>query len=375
MKRNDKFLREYEGISKRLGKKFFSTGVFGLERIGEFYENNYEYEFDYPNVKIIETDIPVEEVYSLRVALAAGFGKESKIPPEWIQRDRFFENNYDLDIVFIHGKDPNDINIKNNYKLEVLSRYIEKWIDFCQRWNINHEWRGELDSLHKFIKEIPQIVCRSEDILIAEKRLESSTIEQLEKDILYRYLYLRLDAWTGLKDIKKIWPRIEKLQKVIFEYKAEEKAKIGRDLCWFDLHKKKKLSYGKIARVWVKHCPEDIDLLLLKPFKRERLKEIRAELKGETSALLDNQHLLKEIIEGRLKRKFLADFLEERKFYTSGETRGKKFTPPFLNTIKQAIKRMEKYIEQMKPAEYLISLPPPDTKLSRDEIELLKAGI
>ncbi len=148
LKRNESFLREFEGISKRLGKKFFSTGVFGLERIGEFYENNYEYEFDYPNVKIIETDIPVEEVYSLRVGLAAGFGKESELPPEWIQRDRFFKNAYNLDTVFIHGKDPNDINVKNNCKLEVLFGYIEKWIDFCHRWNINHEWRGELDSLH-----------------------------------------------------------------------------------------------------------------------------------------------------------------------------------------------------------------------------------
>lgn len=357
MKRNNIFRLEFQGISKRLGKKFFSTGILSPEIAGEFYANNYEFVYDYPNAKIIETDIPVDAVYSSRAELALGFVKASDIPPEWIQKDRFFKNMYDLDIVFVHGENSKDINVINRCELEVLSRYIEEWMDFCHRWNINHEWQGELNSLHKFIKETPQIVCRSDDMLVAEKKLKASTIEPINKELRYRYLYLKLDAWTGLKDIKKIWPRIEKLQKVIFEYKAEEKANFGRDLCWFDLYKGKNLSYSKIAKVWVENFPDDIDLLVLKSFKREHLKEIKRELKGETSVLLDNKILLKEIIEGRLKEKFFGDFFEEKKFYITGEMRRRKFTSPFMDTIKQAIKRMEKYIRQIQPAEYLISLP------------------
>lgn len=72
-------------------------------------------------------------------------------------------------------------------------------------------WDGEIDSLSKFIKDTPIIIY---DALSArESAIPSGELEPLPDDSEFNYLYLKIDAWTSLDDIKKIWPPHSRFKK------------------------------------------------------------------------------------------------------------------------------------------------------------------
>lgn len=246
---------------------------------------------------------------------------------------------------------------------------VRQYMRFLRKWHISSNWDGEIDSLSKFIKDTPIIIY---DALSAcESTIPSRELEPLPDESEFNYLYLKIDAWTSLDDIKKIWPRIQDLKKKIFDFKAEQKSNFGRDLYWYDLKKQHKLSYGQIAKLWSNHCPGDIDSILIKSFKKENEEEIKTMLKGKTFVFDDNQKLLHMIKVGKLEDNIKSDFEEKKEFYITGKTEYGKFTPRFLDAIKQGIKRIEGYIKLLNIRSKLDYIPFPED-YEPWELEILK---
>lgn len=243
----------------------------------------------------------------------------------------YFEKNGN-DLIY-HGK--------NGYKIDMSN--FEKFNNFCKKWNISTDWDGKINTLSKFIKETPQIVTSSINLLILNGHLSSGDIEYFDYNEFHERecLYLKIDPWTSQKDIKEIWPRIEKLQKIVFHYKAELRSTFSRDLCWYDLKNKFKLSYGQISKFWIEYCPEDIDLLVMKRIKRKEKKDLSQE---------DAKELLKEIRNDKSMNDLKTQFEEEREYYISGPD------SLFKSAIKEGIKRITKYIKQIKTPQKLLSI-------------------
>lgn len=209
----------------------------------------------------------------------------------------------------------------------------EEWCFFCSRWNISAGWDGNSTSLKKFLKTAPFV--------------SYSQIDDMEIAILF----IIIDAWTTIDDIRDIWPEVKKAQELCFPKKVKTKSHFGRDLCWYDLNKKHKLSPRRISELWEKHCPEDTDLLVINYIMQndeDTMKEIKEYIKKKGFKDLDDKEnkdnvLLKEIKEGKLK-KFQENFDYNKEYYLKGKTNKGKITPPFLGMIKEAIKRIEKFI-------------------------------
>jgi len=237
---------------------------------------------------------------------------------------------------------------------------FSKFKNFCLKWHIHSPWDGNIDTLSEFIKESPEIICEpvnyslvNGDIYFPDKEIVRP--EGLES---VNYLYIKVDAWTSLEEVKKIWPRVEKFQRTIFNYKAELKSNFSRDLCWYDLKTTHNLSSSKIAKLWIKHFPEDIDLLVVKRFKKVHEEALKEKLQGQTSLLEDYSELLNMIKTGRLGEEIKSNFDEDREYYITGKTERSKVTPRFIDAINKAVKRMESYINQLHESpQTLISLP------------------
>ncbi len=232
--------------------------------------------------------------------------------------------------------------------LYIKEESLSKFNKFCLRWHIHIAWDGNIDTLSEFIKDSPEIICEpvnyylvNGSIYLPEKEIVRS--EGLEG---INYLYIKVDAWTSLENIKEAWPRIEEFQRTIFSYKAELKSNFSRDLCWYDLKTTHNLSSSKIAKLWIKHFPKDIDLLVVKKFKKDNEESLKEKLQGETSLLEDYSELLNMIKTGRLGEEIKSNFDEDREYYITGKTESGKFTPRFIDAINKAVKRMQGYINQ-----------------------------
>jgi len=237
---------------------------------------------------------------------------------------------------------------------------FSKFKNFCLRWHIHPTWDGNIDTLSEFIKDSPEIICEPVNYLLVNGHIYFPDKEIVRPEGLERinYLYIKVDAWTSLEDIKKIWPRIEEFQRTIFSYKAELKSNFSRDLCWYDLKTTHNLSYGKIAKLWIKHFHEDIDLLVIRRFKKVNEEFLKEKIQGQTSLMEDYSELLHMVKTGRLGEEIKSNFDEERKYYITGKTEHAKVTPRFIDAINKAVKRMQNYINQIyESPQTLISLP------------------
>ncbi len=146
----------------------------------------------------------------------------------------------------------------------------EAWESSCRRWHISTLWDGQDNTLEKFIDD--SIIVLFRDDKTRESRMLNIThsvdplgdpfgeIWSLRVDKERAYIYLKIEAWTGKKDIEKIWSQIEGLKKRIFYYSERDKKLFGRDLCWYDLNKKEefgKQSFGKISILWRRYLNGD----------------------------------------------------------------------------------------------------------------------
>ncbi len=115
---------------------------------------------------------------------------------------------------------------------------------FCERWSIKKTWNAEIKTLSKHIRTEPHL-----------HHLRRSTVDVDDWIFLNdsRYpdcLLIMIDPWTTRGDVEAILPRVLKVQRQIFGFSDRGKWSFGDALCWYDLSKKHKLSYRRIANIW-----------------------------------------------------------------------------------------------------------------------------
>ena len=230
------------------------------------------------------------------------------------------------------------------------------WNIFCHKWKIKIGWNGDLRNLESEIRDTPIIYFDHAAAGVPEKledgpdSLDPALV--FEPVLLKQFIHLKIEEWTTLEDIKKIWPEIEKFQRKIFSHKSEKKAaSFGRDLAWYDLKMIHHLSFGQIAKLWVAQCPGDIDSIVIKSFNKKNISALKEALRGSLSIMRDYDLMLKKIKSGEMGCDLRLAFEQEWKLYALGETeRGKRFTPRFIDAIKQGIGRIKRYIEMIELA-------------------------
>lgn len=204
--------------------------------------------------------------------------------------------------------------LKYHYQGRILD-----WERFCKKWNIHHEWDGNLETLNNYLKPPVELMYVK------------------GKDDLAPELLLRITEWTTLNDMKDIWGTVEKYQKEMGQ-KWEKRGKFTRDLCWYDLAKEHGLKPRGIAAIWIEKFPEEIDLLVARRVKKKIHKE---DFEGRD---LDDSQLIHEFKSGFLKEKYKSHFDDERAFYTTGKSGDSTLNAPFIDAIKKSIKRMDDLI-------------------------------
>jgi hypothetical protein len=254
------------------------------------------------------------------------------------------DNCHGLDIKKITSPGAfNDYPELMNEPVHPFKYFDREFRSFCRRWDLYLDWNGSLDKLSSSLIKSPSLEFSHLTALSEEINYMREPFPKQSTD---NFLHIRIDPWTNLRDIKDLWPNIEELQKKIFDYTPEKKADtFGRDLAWYDLKKVFGLTHGQIAKAWVKYCPGDVDPLVIKAFKRKYRNDLKGKLKGRVSVLKDNPCLLESILNSELGADIRTMYEVEKRIYTTGEYEpGTRFTPPLLDTIKQGIKRIEKYI-------------------------------
>jgi len=210
------------------------------------------------------------------------FLKESYRQPKWIKFcERWgIHSNWDGDIKTLQQFSQKTETLLQEKKFLTELKYAsnnifywegsEAWENFCRRWHVSTLWDGQDSTLEKFIDD--SIIVLFRDDKTRESRMLNlphsirplgdpfGEIWSLRVDKERTYIYLKIEPWTGKKDIEKIWSQIEELKKRIFDYSERDKKLFGRDLCWYDLNKNEefeKQSFGKISILWRKYLNGD----------------------------------------------------------------------------------------------------------------------
>lgn len=305
--RNEKFQEDLNEFIKWLpdSNKFFL--------VKKVYPNDPPYTYSYA--------IPTEKHMKLskkNILIKLKYTKYKR--KYWIEKE-----NKSLEVGW---KEDHSLQYEYHHRASAFSNHLNKWMDFCDRWLINSDWDGKLESLYRFQRSLVEIYY-------------NDSIRRSFEDKDKWIFLIRFNAWTTLEDIKNKWHTIEKIQKKILG-KPEQKANFGRDLCWYELYKNHKKSPSKIAKLWIEYCPEEIDLLVIRRIKGDIKKAIEKEekLKEFRGRVLEEDEILETIKSGKLVKKVkdYYDFEEERRNYISGKY------PSFIEVIKKAIKRMRDQI-------------------------------
>lgn len=313
LKRNEMFLTEYNGIMKRLGKEFFQVKKISKRKLEKISEDNILIKLGYPEINFFAQSKYNElksnkERYEIIKIKGKKFIHDTFQELNEIEKDPFFTGR-DLDLIY--EKKTKKIDKIIRYRNEILNKYKDAWNEFCLRWGISPGWSGNLTKLSKHVR---------------------SSIELCLDDNDYHFpIMIKIGTWTTFDDIKKKWKEIEGIQKE-FYFKLEMSSNFSRDLCWYDLRKNFKLSYGKIAKLWIENFPEDIDLLVLpriirkyKIFENVPYLEVIKEIKSDDLQL------------NEIKK----EFNQEKEYYIKGPYSS------FKDVIKKSIKRMELKIEKL----------------------------
>jgi len=308
LKRNKTFLNELEGIKKRLGNKFFELKKVDIKKLTKISNDNLLLKLDYPKENIFKSEVPLEEVNSAYLHYLYYGEYNGYNPKVAIEKDYYFDSP-DLNTVLVYDEDLDSIRTKIICKSGIIEKYMEKWIEFCTKWHTDVDWDGKLSSLSKFQNPLVSI---------------GTDYRNLDLPI-----HINIGPWTSWKDIKDRWDDIEILKEMV-STKPQKSQNFSRDLCWYDLNKKLKLSPGKIAKLWIEHCPKDIDLLVIKKIKRAE-RELSEEKASE---------LLEEIRGDPTMNDLKIQFENEREIYIKGPY------SPFTDLIKKAIKSMSSKIKE-----------------------------
>jgi hypothetical protein len=314
LKRNKNFLNELGGIKKRLGNEFYKVKDVNVNKIKEITNDNIMLKLDYPKANIFISEEPLEEVDMAYVEYLFYGEFDGYNPRAAIKDDSYFKNSPDLDTVIVYDEDLNSLQTKITCKFQVLRAYVEKWIEFCAKWQIDSSWGGELSTLSKFQNPLVSISINYRNLGLP--------------------IQINIGPWTSWKDIKQRWHEIELIKRTSFSKPKKKSRVFSRDLCWYDLNKKFKLSPGKIGKLWIKHRPEDVDLLVMKKVRRDEKKELSEEKASE---------LLREIKIDPAMNDLKIQFEKEREIYVEGPY------SPLKDLIKKAIKSMDSKIKEFEP--------------------------
>lgn len=300
--RNKIFLRELSDFRKLVGEDFFYLAKLPFAELHKISNDNILIKLEYPENNItLKADIMrfLESIMS----------NHNVLPPPIVDDRKFTEdkigNPLEKDIFY------------RNIQLEV---YKIVWISFCQRWHVNSSWSGRLSDYKKY--QLPLVEVDVDD-------------EEINLPII-----IRVGIWSTKKEITKIWPHVEELQKMLLKKEIRSPV-FARDLSWYDLKYRGGLTPKQISNLWDKNYPEDIDYLVMQKIKREN-KELNKE---------DEFELLNEIKSDTSLADLKEQFEYEREWYISGRAEKGYFNPPFIDVIRKAIKNMEKKIK-------LLDLPP-----------------
>lgn len=298
LKRNEPFCKEFQGFKNRVGETFFKVKGLDDEELLKVHKYNILYKLDYP---------VVDYSASLRA--------------KNIKTDRYWKSSINLDVA--PDEKPKNLREKISNKHYVLRNYVRQWAEFCGRWHIETEWDGVINHLEQYVR--PNVEIYSD----------------WEYDIQQAFIYIRITEWATLEDIRSKWDIIENLQNEMWG-KKESRANFGRDLIWYDLSKEFRLKASEIAELWNKHYPQDIDLLVIKRYRKQIEKN---DIGGN---VYDDRTLLNEVRSGRLANEHKKYFEEERHYYATGKIKkGSKYissASPFVDVIKKAITRMKRQI-------------------------------
>jgi len=323
LKRNKNFLNELEGIKKRLGNEFYKVKDVYVHKLKETSNDNILLKLDYPKANIIISEKPLEDVDAAYLEYHLYRGFDGYNPRAAIKDDSYFKNSPDLDTVIVYDEDLNSLQTKIICKFQVLRAYVEKWIEFCAKWQIDSSWGGELSTLSKFQNPLVSISINYRNLGLP--------------------IQINIGTWTSWEDIKQRWHEIELIKRTSFSKPKKKSQVFSRDLCWYDLNKKFKLSPGKIGKLWIKHRPEDVDLLVMKRVRRDEKNELSEEKASE---------LLREIKIDPAMNDLRIKFEKEREEYVEGPY------SPLKDLIKKAIKSMDLKIKEFEPKTHGGSMPP-----------------
>ena len=337
LKRNQKFFKELKKISQRLRKEFFKLKELSKEELLKNSNDNILLKLDYPKIKFMpHIREYILESYRHDYEFASLWGTEGFVDDVLdenfmmtkfligiefgLERDPFFDS---LNLDFLFQDPPKNVYEIILCKHRVFQRYRRGWTYFCSKWHIDPKWNGKLSNLSKLLSPLVSI-----------------GMDYGNPDFP---ININIGPWTSWKDVKQRWGDIELLKQTSFTI-PKKSPHFNRDLCWYDLKKKYKLSPGKIAKLWIIYCPEDIDLLVIKRVKREEKIELNEEKASE---------LLEEIKTDPAMNELRIQFEKEREIYIEGPY------SPFIDLIKKAIKSMNIKIKEFNlPAqEPFFSIP------------------
>jgi hypothetical protein len=302
--RNDIFLKELNKIQKIIGREFHQVKSLSEKKLNEISKSNILLKLNYPGGNIASK----EEILNFIDKMINDFNlREFRHPIYKYINKRSFKNEFEKNIFYK--------NIK-------LKAYFLIWRRFCKRWHIKEGWDGGLSKIKRYQEPPTKILLK----------------DQFEPIPPALPIVICVGPWTSRDDIKKIWPKIEKIQKTKF-YKEGRSSVFSRDLCWYDLNKDFKLKPREITDLWNEKYPKDIDKLAMKEIKRQNI-----ELAEE-----DELELLEEITNDPSMAEQKKQFEEYREWYITGQTERGRFNPPFTDVIKKAIKRFKERIHVLDP--------------------------
>ena len=134
------------------------------------------------------------------------------------------------------------------------------WRDFCFRWHIDNTWGGDPASLYFYTSGGAVIYFKEQgseaesvpfvSILTRGELIFPFTSTKWPHDINKEstFIYVKISSQTGLQDVERVWPAIKVLKARIWKTSERRKRTFYRDLCLYDLHFYRKLTYGQIAQ-------------------------------------------------------------------------------------------------------------------------------
>lgn len=236
LKYNDDFLNELSSIKSRLGENFFKI----LEEV----------EYDQPgelDIFLRSSDF-VEPTITTEAELLATLPLDSNTSDIQLPKDPYFLCTH-LDFIVFEDEELEQKNVDKSLRLrkckvKIFFRYLNKWQEFCVKWNLSIEWSGNIDYL----------------------QFQTPPALKVQQDKTNRNypIVIRLGKWATRDDLEKTWETVERLMQQIGLWREREGEKFLRDLIWFQLNKKINWPPSKIAEYWVSKFPREYDLNILK---------------------------------------------------------------------------------------------------------------